>query len=241
MSPEEPRDYCPRCGVAYARLQEYCLECGARLPVNRGVVGVLATGWQRRFAWYPGDWIWPVAFFFVLTIVATAAVLIANASRSSAKPPFTATTAVSVGPGSTTSGAPPVSTSQAPSVPQPTITTGPLPTAPGTGSTPTGTTPTPPNPNALAVWPADKDGYTDILESVSVQSGRAVAVEHARAAKRAGLKEVGVLVSSQYSSLHPHFYVVFSGIYATQAEALAGLSAAHAKGYTGAYQTRVTR
>ena len=61
MSPEEPRDYCPRCGVAYEPLQEYCLECGERLPTNRGVVGVLASSWQRRFAWYPGDWIWPVA------------------------------------------------------------------------------------------------------------------------------------------------------------------------------------
>jgi hypothetical protein len=89
MSPEEPRDYCPRCGVAYAPLQEYCLECGERLPTNRGVVGVL--------------------------------------------------------------------------------------------------------------------------------------------------------VSSQYSSLHPDYLVVFQGIYETQADAQAALSAAHAKGYTGAYQTRVTR
>jgi hypothetical protein len=241
MSPEEPRDYCPRCGVAYAPLQEYCLECGGRLPTNQGVVGVLASSWQRRFAWYPGDWIWPVAFFFALTIVATAAVLIVNASRSSASQPLTATTLVTVGPGTTTGGAPPVSTSTTPDVPSPTITTGPLPTAPGTGTSPTGTTPTPPSPNALAVWPADKSGYTNVLESLPVRNGRAVALEHARRAKRAGLRDVGVLSSSQYSSLHPDYFVVFQGIYATQAEAQAALSRAHAKGYTGAYQTRVTR
>jgi predicted amidophosphoribosyltransferase len=47
--------YCPNCGVAYEEGQEYCLECGARLPVNQGVVGVLAAAWQRHFAWYPGD------------------------------------------------------------------------------------------------------------------------------------------------------------------------------------------
>ena len=41
IPPEHPRDFCPRCGVAYEPLQEYCLECGARLPTNRGVVGVL--------------------------------------------------------------------------------------------------------------------------------------------------------------------------------------------------------
>jgi hypothetical protein len=242
MTPEEPRDYCPRCGVAYAPLQEYCLECGERLPTNRGVVGVLASSWQRRFAWYPGDWIWPVAFFFVLTIVATAAVLTVNATRSSAKGPLTAVPpGVTVGPGTTTGGAPPVSTSTTPAVPSPTITTGPLPTAPGTGTSPTGTTPTPPSPNALAAWPAGKSGYTNILESIPVKNGRTVAVEHARRAKRAGLSQVGVLVSSQYSSLHPDYFVVFQGIYATQTEAQAALSAAHAKGYPSAYQTRVTR
>ena len=242
MTPEEPRDYCPRCGVAYAPLQEYCLECGERLPTNRGVVGVLASRWQRHFAWYPGDWIWPVAFFFVLTIVATAAVLIANASRSSTDKALTAVpTGVTVGPGSTGRGAVPVTTSTTPNVPQPTITTGPLPSAPGSPSTPAGTTPAPPSPNALAVWPAGKSGYTNVLESLPVKNGRAVALQHARAARRAGLRDVGVLVSSQYSSLHPDYYVVFQGIYATQAEASAGLPAAHAKGYPGAYQTRVTR
>ena len=96
-------------------------------------------------------------------------------------------------------------------------------------------------PNALAVWPAGQSGYTNVLESLPVRNGRAAALQHARAAKRAGLREVGVLVSSQYSSLHPDYYVVFSGIYATQAQAVADLSAAHAKGYPGAYQTRVTR
>jgi hypothetical protein len=244
MNPEEHRDYCPRCGVAYEPLQEYCLECGERLPTNRGVVGVLASSWQRRFAWYPGDWIWPVAFFFLLTIVATAAVLTVNATRSSAQSTATAVpSGVTVGPGSTTSGGAPVSTSTTPAVPSPTITTGPLPTAPGTGTSPTGTTPTPPqpNPNALASWPADKSGYTNVHESLPVGNGRAIAVQHARAAKRAGLKDVGVLVSSQYSSLHPDYFVVFQGIYATQAEAQAGLAAVHAKGYRGAYQTRVTR
>ena len=81
MTPEQPRDYCPRCGVAYEPLQEYCLECGARLPTNRGVVGVLATAWQRRLAWYPGDWIWPVLLFAALTAIATTAAVAANSAR----------------------------------------------------------------------------------------------------------------------------------------------------------------
>jgi hypothetical protein len=238
MNEREPRDFCPRCGVAYEPLQEYCLECGQRLPVNRGVVGVLASTWQRRLAWYPGDWIWPVILFLLLTIAATAAVLIANGSRDGKASLATATTRVPVGPGQTHGTVPIVSTTT-PNAPSVTITTGPLPTAPGTGTTPA-TTPKP-NPNALAEWPGDKSGYTIVLESLPVAGGRANAVARARRARRNGLRTVGVLVSSRYSSLHPGYYVVFDGIFGSQSQAAAGLAAAHARGFPDAYQTRVTR
>jgi hypothetical protein len=243
MTAENPRDYCPRCGVGYEPLQEYCLECGARLPTNRGVVGVLAAAWQRRLGWYPGDWIWPVLLFAVLTVIATTAAVAANSARDRATPVLLATTpSVTVGPGAPP-GTLPVTSSPAnlPTAPPPTITTGKLPTAPGSPSTGATTVPAPSNPNALAVWPAGESGYTDILESLPVTGGLAHAVARARQAKRAGLKQVGVLTSSQYSSLHPDYYVVFSGIYRTQAEATAALSAAQAKGFRGAYQVRVTR
>jgi hypothetical protein len=229
--------------VAYEPLQEYCLECGARLPTNRGVVGVLAAAWQRRLAWYPGDWIWPVLLFAVLTVIATTAAVAANSARDRGTPVLLATTpSVTVGPGAPP-GTLPVTSSPAnlPTAPAPTITTGVLPAAPGSPSTGATTVPAPSNPNALAVWPAGESGYTDILESLPVTGGLAAAVARARQAKRAGLKQVGVLTSSQYSSLHPDYYVVFSGIYRTQADATAGLSAAQAKGFRGAYQVRVTR
>jgi hypothetical protein len=240
-TPEEPRRYCPACGVAYEPLQEYCLECGSRLPTNRGVVGFLATEWQRRFSWYPGDWIWPVLLFLVLTIVSTAAAVAAGSTRSTATPPLVATEPhVTVGPG-----APPATVSTAnatstlPTAPQPTISTGTLPRAPGAPSTSAGTTPAP-NPNALAEWPAGKSGYTDVLESLPEASGRLNALARARAAKRAGLPAVGVLLSSGYSSLHPGYYVVFSGIYSSQSQATGALPAAHGKGFPNAYQARVT-
>ncbi len=243
MKPEQLRDYCPRCGVAYEPLQEYCLECGARLPTNRGVVGVLATAWQRRLAWYPGDWIWPVLLFAVLTVIATTAAVAANSAREKAEPVLLATTpSVTVGPGAPQGTLPVTSNlSTLPTAPPPTITTGPLPTAPGARSTGATTVPAPPNPNALAVWPTGQSGYTDVLESLPAAGGRANAVARARQAKRNGLKDVGVLVSSQYSSLHPSYFVVFSGIYTRQADATAALSSAHAKGFPDAYQTRVTR
>jgi hypothetical protein len=242
MSSGEPRDYCPRCGVAYEPLQEYCLECGARLPVNRGVVGVLATAWQRRLGWYPGDWIWPVAFFLVLTVLATTAAVAANSAREKAEPTLVATNPpVTVGPGATEGSLPLTTvTSTLPAAPPPTITSGPLPVAPGAPSTGASTVPAP-NPNALAVWPAGKTGYTLVLESLPAAAGQPNAVAVARRAKRAGLKDVGVLASAQYSSLHPGYFVVFSGIYSTQAQATAAVSSAHAKGFPDAYQTRVTR
>ena len=242
MSTEEQRpDYCPKCGVAYEPLQEYCLECGARLPTNQGVVGVLASTWQRRLSWYPGDWVWPVLLFLVLTVVATALAVAAGAARDAQTPIVATDDPVTIGPGASV-GSIPVTTgpSTLPVAPAPTITTGPLPTAPGSASTGATTTPKP-NPNALALWPAGKGGWTDVLESLPVAAGRAAAAGRARQAKAHGLKDVGVLVSSQYSSLHPGYYVVFSGIYATQAEASTGLAAAHAKGFPDAYQTRVTR
>jgi len=242
-APEEPRDFCPRCGVAYEPLQEYCLECGARLPTNRGVVGVLASSWQRRFAWYPGDWIWPVGLFFLLTIVATTVVLVANSTRASSAGVATATGNVPVGPGQTQGTVPVVSTATVPNAPSVTVTTGPLPTAPGSPVTkPGATTPTTPrpNPNALAAWPAQKSGYTIVLESLPVTGGKANALARARRAKQNGLKDVGVLTSSQYSSLHPGYYVVFAGIYGSPAAAAAGVSSAHGRGFPDAYQTRVT-
>jgi len=70
--------------------------------------------------------------------------------------------------------------------------------------------------------------------------GKAIAIARARRAKQQGLKDVGVLASSQYSSLHPGYYVVFAGIFGSPAEAAAGVSSARARGFPDAYQTRVT-
>lgn len=242
-APEQPpRDYCPGCGAAYEPLQEYCLECGTRLPTNRGVVGFLAAEWQRRLAWYPGDWIWPVLLFLVLTIVSTAVAVAAGSSRKNTASTVAATEPhVTVGPAAPQATVPTVTrTSTLRTAPAPTITTGTLPRPPGAPSTNGVTTPAP-NPNALATWPEGKSGYTNVLESLPFAGGRDNAVARARKAKRAGLPAVGVLVSSQYSSLHPGYYVVFSGIYGSQSQASAAVAAAHAHGFPDAYQTRVTR
>jgi hypothetical protein len=239
----EQRDYCPNCQAAYEPLQEYCLECGERLPTNRGVVGYLASQWQRRLAWYPGDWIWPVLLFLLLTVVATVAAVAAGSPKKREKVILATSTPVSVGPGATQGAVPTViPTSTLPIPRQPTISTGPLPSAPGAPSTGGRTTPAPSrNPNALTFWPAGKSGYTIVLESIPVGNGRELAVARARQAKRRGVQQAGILVSSQYSSLHPGYYVVFAGVFGSPAQANAALSTVHARGYPDAYQTRVTK
>jgi hypothetical protein len=239
---QEPDRFCPECGVAYDPLQEYCLECGTRLPVNRGLTGVLASAWQRRLAWYPGDWIWPTLGFLVLAVAATAVTVAVAASGSkSAAPQNHATNNVTVGPGATQSSIPVTSGATPIVTPQPTIGTQTNLKPPGEPSVTTPTTPKAPNPNAILQWPAGKRGYTVVLESIPRKDGRAFAVQRARRAKQAGIAQVGVLDSSGYPSLHAGYYVVFAGILGSNAQATAAASSAHAHGYPDAYPTQVTR
>lgn len=212
---------CPRCGTAYAPGQEYCLECGLRLPAQSGLFGGLATAWARRGG-YPGDWIWPVLVFFLLALLgALAAILVSNGSTS----------------GSTVVATRPIATTRATTTQAPT-TTAPVTTAPPT-TAPQPTTPRPPR-NRIVAWPA-RNGYTVVLESIPTSAGRRGAATVARRALRSGLSEVGILASSQYSSLHPGYYVVFSGVYSSYADALAHVAAAKSGGFGSAYPKAVTK
>ena len=79
-----------------------------------------------------------------------------------------------------------------------------------------------------------------MLESIPTTAGRAEAVQKARAALEAGLKRVGVLDSSKYTSLHPGYFVVFSGVFSSFAEAQTALTTAQAAGYRAAYARQIT-
>jgi hypothetical protein len=224
--PAEP--VCPRCGAPHDPDQEYCLECGYRLRPPGGVVGRLASAWQRRFGWYPGDWVWRVLLGLVIAIAgATAAIVLADAGAENKTivateggEPHAPTTA----PGAST-------------VTLPGVSTGPpvVPTAPPPPTT------TAPAPGSLTSWPAGRSGFTVVLESLPTSSGRSLALERARSASRAGLPQVGVLDSSRYSSLHPGYYVVFSGIYGSFSQAQNAQAAAAAKGFRLAYAREITR
>jgi hypothetical protein len=89
-------------------------------------------------------------------------------------------------------------------------------------------------------WPPNKDGFTVVLKSVPTSNGRSQAEAAAHRARDNGLSEVGILNSSDYSSLNPGYYVTFSGIYDTQSQANAALPNARSKGFPTAYAREVS-
>ena len=90
-------------------------------------------------------------------------------------------------------------------------------------------------------WPVGQNGYTVVIESLpSGGGGQAAALRKARAAAAAGLPQVGVLDSGRFSSLHPGYAVVFSGVYTTFAKAQSAADAAAAKGFRSAYARQIT-
>jgi hypothetical protein len=247
QAPAPPIERCPRCGADANPGQEYCLDCGLRLiPVEPGVVPHLAAAWRRRFPWFPGDWIWPAAFGLVLAVAGAAFAILYSHHRGSTST-IVATTSVqgtstAAPPARDTGGTPPVltptvkvDTSQANLQPPANVTT---------RAAPTPAQPKPkPQPKAkpgsgLAQWPAGRNGYTVVIESLP--TGGTAALRKARQAAAAGLPQVGVLDSGRFSSIHPGYAVVFSGIYASSSQAQAAAQAAAAKGFLSAYARQIT-
>jgi hypothetical protein len=172
---------CPRCSGAVADGQEYCLECGARLPGNGGIDRPrdLGQGWIVRSLLALG----------IALVGATAAI----AATDDTAGPVDVLTA-----------------------------TGGFVTAPAT-ETDTDTTPSSDVPLPTAEWPPGDDGWTISLASLPQTEGRRAAERRAQDARRAGLRAVGILDSSQYASLHPGYWIVFTGVYGSAAEASSAL------------------
>jgi len=231
-----PEPSCPRCGAPYNAGQEYCLECGLRLGGRRGSVQVLETAWRNRFGGYPGDWIWPALLGLVIAIAgATAAILLSPSNGNGGN------AIVETGHGTAANPSTPAATETValPTVPSgtPTATTGPpTDTTPPPGTTPPRTSGT----GTLTAWPS-RNGFTVVLESIPTTAGRSFAVARAQAAARSGLPQVGVLNSGGFSSLHPGYYVVFSGIYGSQSSADQARVTASGKGYPAAYAREIRR
>jgi hypothetical protein len=197
---------CPRCGARYEADQEYCLECGARLPASGALPPGVASAW-RRGRGRGGSWLPPVLVGLLIAAAMTGiAILIARGTESDAGNILIATGPTGFAPPTTETLTPPEPTTQAE-------------TQTETAPTTTAAEPTPP-PRTLVEWPPSQNGYTVVIASLPAAGGRAQAVRKGREALRNGLDEVGILESGEFSSLHPGYYVVFSGIYENQRDAL---------------------
>lgn len=175
---------CPRCGEPRAAGQEYCVECGLRLP-GPGPVGDPSPG---------RDWVKRALLTLVVAAAGgAAAVAAAGNGRSGSTDVLTATGGFATIP-----------------------------------STNTVATPGEVGPRGVAAWPATRSGWTIALLSLPQTQGRKRAVTEVRRARRAGLPDVGILDSSAYASLHPGYWIVFSGVYTSQAEATSALQGARA-------------
>jgi hypothetical protein len=206
---------CPHCGAAARPAREYCLDCGRPL---RGPTRTQA--FRERYA---GS-VWPLLGVLVLAAVG-ALVAIAVSRGDEGRTTLVATNL----PARTTVPKVPIfGTETIATTTLPVITTAPPPATTVSKAT------------TLTEWTVP-DGYTLVLASVPQANGRASAVEIAKRALAQGLTEVGVLDSRDFSGLQPGYFVVFSGIYKSNADASAHVSAAQTAGFTSPYARRVTR
>ena len=216
---------CPTCGAATEPGQEYCLDCGTRVPAGRSLLGSVGRTWRRRLRWYPGDWLPIVLALLVIAALATAAAVYAAQDEEEAA--GVRTVVATSPPDVTATDTAPTETAPVASVP--------------TQATPTDTQPADgPGPGNPVEWPADQDGFTVVLASMPVSGGRDLALRNARSAIRSGLKEVGVIDSEAFASLHPGYYVVFSGVYPTLQEAQNAVPDARDAGFANAYAREIT-
>ena len=226
--PPEP-GRCPNCGAPHDVYQEYCLECGRRLP-GAFAGGRYAEVWRRDSP----VWLWAaLAALLLVALISGAVVALAATDDEKSSEPATSIPVVSTSPSTTDT----VGVVTQP----PTITINP-PTTTTTFSTTTigtttfGTTTTGSN----VTWPLTKDGFTIVLKSVPTSKGRSQAESAADKARTNGLSQVGILNSSDFSSLNPDYYVTFTGIYDTESQANAGLSNARSRGFPTAYVREVS-
>jgi len=214
------RSLCPHCGAVCEPYQEYCLSCGERLFEAGSVATSLAERWRYLLPFSNGGWSWSVLVALTIAVLAATFAILATQINQTK-------TLQELGP--------PVhpTTAETGTVTDQTVT--------GT-TTPTTTRSKPPKPpidsTGLIDWPGPPD-YTVVLASIPISGGKGGARQKALEALNAGLGDVGVLKSSDYSSLHPGYYVVFSGVFDGQGAALRRRSAARKAGFGSAFVKRV--
>jgi hypothetical protein len=233
---------CPRCTAPYEPLQEYCLECGQRL------VPLPSDSYTRTVVWSRESpvWLW-IALVALLLVALAAGAIVALAATDDDEPTSAASSSEDTIPvlppttGPITVEPPTIdSTITIPTFPTGTTTTV-FPTQPTTTfpTSSTTSTTTTGGSGTIISWPSNKDGFTVVLKSTPVSEGRGPAESAAQQAINRGLPEVGILNSSNYSTLNPGFYVTFTGVYDTENEAENALPRARSSGFPTAYVREV--
>jgi hypothetical protein len=230
--PPEP-GRCPNCGAPHDIYQEYCLECGRRLP-GAYVGGRYAEVWRRDSP----IWLWAaLAALLLVALISGAVVALAATDDGKSSEPGTSIPVVSTAPSTTDTVGVVTTTPGTITINPPTTTLGTTTFSTTTfGTTTFGTTTTGSN----VTWPPSKDGFTVVLKSVPTSNGRSQAETAADKARTNGLSQVGILNSSDFSSLNPGYYVTFTGIYDTESQANAALPNARSKGFPTAYVREVS-
>lgn len=226
---------CPRCSAPYEPLQEYCLECGQRL------VPLPTEGYTRTIVWSRESpvWLWLALLALLLVALAAGAIvaLAATDDDQEGGPASSAESTVPVPPPTTAITVEPPTTLTEITIPT-TSTVFPSTTFPTTTFPTTTTQPTTTN-GTIQSWPPGTDGFTVVLKSTPVSEGRGPAESAAQQALNAGLPEVGILNSSNFTTLNPGYYVTFTGVYDSQNEAENALPRARASGFPTAYVREV--
>jgi sporulation related protein len=190
---------CPHCDAHLSAEQEWCLQCGAAV----GTHVAEPRGWRA-----------PVAVVAVLLALALIAVVLAitELSRDAegvqevpGQP--TATPSATVTPGVTPSPTPGAEGTPTPS---------PVPSATPSAS-PEGGAASP----GLTPWPEGRTAYTIVLNSSGTRDD---AERLAGELAGKGVPDVGVLDSNDFESLGPDSFVVFSGVYDSEAAAQQALA-----------------
>ena len=210
---------CPTCGAPAEPGQEYCLDCGTRLVALRRF-GAVGRVWERRLGRYPGDWIWASALLLLVAAGSATAGIIGARDTETAR---STKTIVAISPVVTAPPAPPAT---------PTTTT--------TATTARPSSRPKPKPVTPIEWPA-RDGFTIVLASIPARGkGRDEAEAKAQDALKRGLRDVGVLKSDRFASLHPGYFVVFSGIFESLGEAQTAARRAVSR-FPNAYAREIAR
>ncbi len=242
--PEELR--CANCDALLEPDQTYCLQCGAPTPVapklrRGGRAALIVAGALVILGLGAGALAWAVASGDGGGTTVTAVPTAGGAIPTDIVPTDTTGTAgtlptdtTATAPTSTSGTLPTDTTGTAGALPTTTAGTSTAPPAATAPATTAATTTAAPSGGGASDWPAGKSGWTAVVASAKEQS----AAQQKKTQLQSDGQPAGILFSSDYSSLNPGYYVVFSGVFSSQSAASAQAAKVRSQ-FPGAYPRQV--